>query len=196
MQFEKGYLYHIYNQGNNRQKIFFNGENYLFFLRKIKTYILPYADILSWCLMPNHFHLMVYVREVALDGKKLGVSLRHAEYKRTFNESIGILLMSYTKALNIQQKRTGKLFREATKAECINCLKGNTPSFVKSEINIKPFERQYPQICFEYIHQNPVKAGLVKQTTDWEFSSARDYYAGRPGRLIDKEITRKYITFE
>jgi len=66
VQFVKGYLYHIYNQGNNKQNIFFFKENYLFFLRKIRTFILPYADILSWCLTPNHFHLMVLVNEVEL----------------------------------------------------------------------------------------------------------------------------------
>jgi len=60
MNFETGNLYHIYNQGNNRQKIFFSRENYLFFLNKIKTHILPHADIVAWCLLPNHFHLMVY----------------------------------------------------------------------------------------------------------------------------------------
>tara|TARA_R110002073_G_scaffold174557_6_gene331782 strand:+ start:14280 stop:14606 length:327 start_codon:yes stop_codon:yes gene_type:complete len=63
MQFEKGYLYHIYNQGNNQRDVFFNTENHLFFLKKIKKFILPYADIIAWCLMPNHFHLMVLVRE-------------------------------------------------------------------------------------------------------------------------------------
>jgi putative transposase len=66
MYFEQGYIYHIYNQGNNRQKIFFREENYYFFLQKIKRYILPYADILAWCLMPNHFHLMVLVNETEI----------------------------------------------------------------------------------------------------------------------------------
>jgi len=47
MQLEKGDIYHIYNQGNNKQKIFFDRENYLFFLKKIKTYILPYGDIIA-----------------------------------------------------------------------------------------------------------------------------------------------------
>ncbi|MFV0590579.1 MAG: transposase [Draconibacterium sp.] len=75
MQFEKDHIFHIYNQGNNRQKLFFERENYLFFLRKIKTYILPYADILAWCLMPNHFHLMVLVNEVAVGvDKTVGVA--------------------------------------------------------------------------------------------------------------------------
>jgi len=57
MIFEAGNLYHIYNQGNNRIPIFFSRENYLFFLKKIKQYVLPYADVLAWCLMPNHFLL-------------------------------------------------------------------------------------------------------------------------------------------
>lgn len=49
MQFETGHIYHIFNQGNNRQKIFFNRGNYLFFLEKIRVYILPHADIFAWC---------------------------------------------------------------------------------------------------------------------------------------------------
>jgi len=67
MQFESGHIYHIFNQGNNRQMIFFDRENYLFFLRKMRTHILPFADILAWCLMPNHFHLMVYVNQTEVD---------------------------------------------------------------------------------------------------------------------------------
>ncbi|MFZ4414303.1 MAG: hypothetical protein ACOYOV_14565, partial [Bacteroidales bacterium] len=63
MQFEQGHIYHIYNQGNNKQHIFFKRENYLFFLQKIRKHILPYADVLAWCLMPNHFHLLVYVKD-------------------------------------------------------------------------------------------------------------------------------------
>jgi len=69
MQFETSNIYHIYNQGNNRQPIFFNRENYLFFLKKMKENLLPYADILAWCLMPNHFHWMVYVREVEISRR-------------------------------------------------------------------------------------------------------------------------------
>ncbi|MFA5330111.1 MAG: hypothetical protein WC384_20120 [Prolixibacteraceae bacterium] len=64
MIFESGNLYHIYNQGNNRQRIFYLRDNYLFFLNKLKRHVLPYSDILAWCLMPNHFHLLVYVKQV------------------------------------------------------------------------------------------------------------------------------------
>ena len=36
MHFENGEVYHIYNRGNNKQTIFFNEDNYLFFLQKVK----------------------------------------------------------------------------------------------------------------------------------------------------------------
>ncbi len=197
MKFTEGYIYHIYNQGNNRQKIFFTRENYLFFLKKIKKYITPYADIMAWCLMPNHFHLMVLVNNTTI-----GVALSDADGKnkpRTYNDSIGIMLRSYTNAINKQEKRTGKLFREKTKAECLNCLNGLTPSFYntefKAQIHTAHPELQYPNMCFDYIHQNPVKAGLVKTETAWEFSSAQDYAGMRSGTLVNKTVASEYIIF-
>ena len=211
MQFEEGHIYHIYNQGNNRQKIFFDRENYLFFLRKMKIYILSYADILAWCLMPNHFHFMVLVNyeKLPVDSEGFAQSealanedagseaLAKGRKIRTFNDSIGIMLRSYTNAINIQQKRTGALFRKNSKAECITCSDGITPSFYNTnsgtQINILDPEKQYPEMCFHYIHQNPVKAGLVKSACDYEFSSERDYAGLRNGKLVNKEVAGQYI---
>ncbi len=195
MEIQKGYLYHIYNQGNNRQKIFYSRDNYLFFLSKIHQYIIPYADILAWCLMPNHFHLMVYVKEMELlIAKSEGFTPSEAlTKKRTFNDSIGIMLRSYTRAFNKQNKKSGSLFRKQTKAECINCSTGITLSFIGNTSTIKPPEQQYPEICFYYIHQNPVKAGLVTTASDWEFSSAKDYVGLRNGKLISIERAREYL---
>ncbi len=204
MQLEKGYIYHIFNQGNNHRAIFFNRDNYLFFLKKIKTYISPYADILAWCLMPNHFHLMVLVNEVELPINTEGSASSeafgiHSSKIRTLNFSIGILLRSYTNAINKQNNSSGALFRRKTKAECINCHKGITPSFMAqngvTKINSTIPEKQYPQTCFNYIHQNPVKAKLVTNTIDWEFSSAIDYASLRNGKLVNKEVASKYIDF-
>ncbi|MCF6366146.1 MAG: hypothetical protein L3J35_08085 [Bacteroidales bacterium] len=203
MQFEKGYIYHIYNQGNNRRKIFFNRENYLYFLRKIKTHITPYADILAWCLMPNHFHLMVYVREVEVSANIWSATQScapnrtpNSNKKISINHSLGIILSSYTKAINKQEKISGSLFRGKTKAECINCPNGIEPSFITkngiTNINIQHPEKQYPKICFDYIHKNPTKAKLVKQDIEWEFSSAADYYGDRKGKLINKLLAVEY----
>jgi len=127
MQFESGHLYHIYNRGNNSQKIFFNRENSLFFLRKIKQYISPYADILAWVLMPNHFHLMVYVKSVVIDVANFNTeSLTSSETLcikptklRSFNDSIGIMLRTYARAIQKQEQYVGSLFQEHTKAACL-----------------------------------------------------------------------------
>ena len=212
MDFEKEYIYHIYNQGNNRCKIFFNRENYLYFLKKIKEHISPYADILSWCLMPNHFHLMVFIKP---DSETLKIlretsdtmttggfidtmtrSHRINKPKNTLNNSIAVMLRSYTRAINKQEKRSGSLFKAHTKAECINCFKGITPSFIFSDgITISKsqnHEHEYPSVCFQYIHQNPVKANLVSKASDWEFSSAMDYAGLRDGLLVNKKLAEEY----
>jgi len=205
---EKGYIYHIYNQGNNKQNIFFERENYLFFLKKMRAYILPYGDLLAWCLMPNHFHLMVLVNEVTVtvdveQRATVGVTQSDtdgSQINRTINQSIGIMLRSYTRAINKQRNRTGKLIREKTKAECVNCPMGISPSFIVSQgitiVNSKPSHKQYPQVCFNYIHENPVKAKLVKSKTDWEFSSARDYAGLRKGKLASRDVANNYLIIQ
>ena len=198
MYFEEGHIYHIYNQGNNRQRIFFEQENYLFFLKKMREYLLPYCNIIAYCLMPNHFHWMVEVKEVTVSITLThGVTSSHpvSRKERTLNDSIAILLRSYTRAINKQQNRSGNLFREATKAECLTKPQGITPSFYHSQyatiINIHRPELEYPQMCFDYVHQNPVKANLVKNALDWEFSSYRDYAGLRNGTLINRNIVKK-----
>ena len=119
----------------------------------------------------------------------------------TLNYSIGILLRSYTRAINKQNNTKGSLFQAHTKAECItnsNFAK-ITPSFITNngicQINTEIAENQYPQNCFKYIHQNPVKAGLVKRDLDWEFSSAKDYSTSRKWNIVNFKSATEYINF-
>ena len=55
MQLTAGSIYHVYNRGNSRERIFFSSEDYRLFLKKTRLYLKPHADILAWCLMPTHF---------------------------------------------------------------------------------------------------------------------------------------------
>jgi putative transposase len=190
MYFEKGQLYHIYNQGNNRQDIFFCRKNYLFFLKKIKTYIWPFADILAWCLMPNHFHLMLHCKSTEITH---GVTASHpVSDPRTFNDSIGIMLRSYTRAVNKLQQRTGSLFREETKALCLSQAAWTTSNwFIRkgiTQIENTPPELQHPAICFNYILYNPVRVGLVEDPNEWEFSSFREMTGDSEELLINKSL--------
>ncbi|MFA5330110.1 MAG: hypothetical protein WC384_20115 [Prolixibacteraceae bacterium] len=101
------------------------------------------------------------------------------------------MLRSYTRAVNKQEQRVGALFREETKAECLTSIDGITPSFYDTPsgtlINIFDPEKEYSQLCFDYIHFNPVSARLTSTPEDWEFSSFRDYCDMRDGRLINRE---------
>jgi putative transposase len=168
-------------------------------------HILPFADILAWCLMPNHFHLMVQVNylELGVDTEGFAQSETLGEKnetlgnkKRTFNQSIGIMLRAYTQAINKQKHRSGALFRQKTKAECLTLSNNITPSFFNSThgtiMNAQIASEQYPQICFNYIHQNPVKAHIVSRGRDYEFSSAPDYAGLRKGKLVNMALAKEY----
>jgi putative transposase len=59
---ESGYYYHIYNQGNNRENIFFKEKNYDYFLHLFKKYIVPITETYAYCLLPNHFHFLLRIK--------------------------------------------------------------------------------------------------------------------------------------
>jgi putative transposase len=162
-----GHFYHIYNRGNNSQKVFFNRENYLFFLRKMKKHISPFGSIISWCLMPNHFHLVVYVihDEIEIENNDLIYKDSKKLKIQTLNQSLGVLLSSYTRAIQKQERITGSLFQKRTKAKLIFDEVKIEPSYWNTafgtQINISE-KNSYLETLVEYIHQNPVYSGLVK----------------------------------
>ena len=57
-----GEHYRFYNRGHNREPIFYERENYLFFLRRAGEYLSPVLDIVAYCLMPTHCHLLASVK--------------------------------------------------------------------------------------------------------------------------------------
>jgi putative transposase len=214
MVFNTGHLYHIYNKGNNRQPVFFLPENYRYFINKIDQHILPYCDILAWCLMPNHFHLMVYVHtlDVVINNESLttdesktliksdSLTLSETITKklkvRNLNDSIGLMLRSYTRAINKQENRTGSLFKPHTKSVCLTISEIFSPLYLNTgfgtEIILQNNNKGYPQICFNYIHANPVSAKLVKAPVDWKFSSFRDYWGLGDDKLINKKRAEEF----
>jgi REP element-mobilizing transposase RayT len=92
--FTPGHYYHLYNRGNNRQNIFFERENYLFFLRQFRHYLIGQTlQVIAYCLMPNHYHFLVYLQADNLSQKMQAFTL------------------SYTKAINRRYQRSGSLFQ-------------------------------------------------------------------------------------
>lgn len=105
MELYQGYYYHIYNRTNNKEIAFKSPENYLYFLKKYREFLGSLIDTLAYCLMPTHFHFLVYI--VSTDISKI-------------QKNIGIWLSSYTKAINKLYKRHGSLFQHHTKAVLIS----------------------------------------------------------------------------
>ena len=176
MNFISGHIYHVYNQGNNKEPIFLDEENYLFFLKKIKKEITPHAHVLAWCLMPNHYHLLIRVKDNYMIEENSGLNNSN-KVVNPLNRAIGTMQSSYTQAINKKFNRSGSIFRSRAKS--------------------KSFEvgsRDYDINCFHYIHQNPVRAGIVRSVEDWEYSSFKDYSGLRNGKLCNIDLGRELFS--
>lgn len=100
VKFLKGRCYHIFNRGANKRKIFFEEENYVYLLKKLKHYVKKYEfSVLAYCLMPNHYHFVL-----RQDGDI------------PLNIPIAFLFNGYTKAVNKRYNRTGTLFEGTFKS--------------------------------------------------------------------------------
>lgn len=173
MHSEEDYCYHVYNR--SKETIFFERDNYLFFLEKIRKQLFPFCEILAWCLMPNHFHFMIIANKEGclLTGEK------HRPNVQILSKNLGTIFSSYTRAINKMTSQKGRLFAHNTTAKQLN---------FKGEF--------YARNCFQYIHQNPKLHGLVKKMENWEFSSFRDYIGLRNGTLINQALAREIVNFD
>ena|SRR5215212_9412918 len=166
--FASDVYYHFYNRGNNRQAIFFESDNYLYFLSGIKKYLVPVVNIVAYCLMPTHYHILVRVKPQTSEVFKTSeVSLQVSRAMQKF-------LISYTKAINKRFERVGSLFQ--------------------GQFQAKPIQT-YPHLlnlCV-YIHANPVKDGLVALPEDWIYSNYLEWLGERNGKLVDQEFIQEHF---
>ncbi len=170
-----GEYYHIYNRGNNRSNIFFEQENYLFFLQRLREYVVDgkcrrqtsevsktsevsqaRAAIIAYCLMPNHYHLLVQPND------------------DVFSHRFQNFIISYTKAINQRFERVGALFQGVFQAKRVD-------------------REEYLVSLAAYIHLNPVRAGMTRCAEDWPFSSYRDYVGLRQGTLIRPAVILQHF---
>jgi len=95
--------YHVYNRGNNNEIIFKEIENYHYFLRLTRKYLLPVAEIFSYALMSNHFHFVIRIRSAEKIPER---------YKTKPSLAFSNLFNAYTKAVNKRYGRKGSLFEK------------------------------------------------------------------------------------
>ncbi len=140
--------YHIYNQGNRRQQLFFKEEHYFRFVEMLKKYVVPNATMMAYCLMPNHFHCLVLATEKSAAERKQG-NIVTTELSNGFR----MLQSSFAQSINAEQNEFGSLFKQKAQAK-----------------EIKPGISELLNV-FCYIHQNPKRAGLVSSLPEWKHSS-------------------------
>lgn len=118
-EYEAGGYYHVYNRGVEKRMIFLDDQDYVTFLGLIKKYLAgeeasrknrhPYSrldqdiQLMTYCLMPNHFHLMLY--QMSEDG---------------ITRFMRRLATGYVMYFNNKYKRVGGLFQGKFKASRIN----------------------------------------------------------------------------
>jgi len=136
--------------------------------------------------MPNHFHWLVRARsEVEILRMREEIhrmTQSHPMNQSDLNNAIGVLLRSYTRAVQKQEGFTGSLFQQKTKAKEVLSFDNSIVSAHHNSFHDDFFT------CFNYVHQNPWKAGLVKRLEEWEFSSFRDYAGFRNGTLCNQKM--------
>lgn len=125
----KNGFYHIYNRGVDKRNIFIDEQDYKMFLYYLKVYLLSKEDLdndskklqgtvpcrikrknffskinlLSYCLMPNHFHLLIKQKDV-----------------NDISNFMKCLLTNYSMYFNRKYDRSGVLFQGRYKAVNVN----------------------------------------------------------------------------
>lgn len=178
-EFSCGSIVHIYNRGNNKEKIFFDEQDYRAFLFRIglalgldaselqkeKLLSIPYSRVRinsgknlfklhSFCLMPNHFHLLV---------EQCG--------NVPVSKLISQVCTSFAMYINKKYKRVGHLFQDCFKT-----------------VNVE----SDPQLMWvsAYIHMNPVKDNLVKNPQQYVWSSYNDYVSDRNLLIVNTDFLK------
>ena len=165
--------YHIFNHANGFENIFTVDDNYRFYLDKYQQYILPIAETYAYCLLPNHFHLVVRIRrkevieEVYRNFKSTNfskvpnfgkvensgkVEITDNMIERFISKQFANLFSCYTQSFNKVNKRRGSLFLKNFRREPIE----NKAYFLNAVI---------------YTHRNPVHHAFCDRYTDWSYTS-------------------------
>ncbi len=159
--YTEGGIYHIFNRGVEKRKIFMSSQDYRIFMYYIFVYTAPLpkvltsypnhpfrlqqknlsneVEILAYCLMPNHFHFLL--KQNTKDG---------------ITKFMKQMTNAYTEYFNKKYKREGGLMQGKYKA-----------AEVESDKILLHISR--------YIHLNPVVAGLCEKVNDYPWSSINEF---------------------
>jgi REP element-mobilizing transposase RayT len=170
--------YHIYNRGVNRENLFKEERNYPYFLQKYEKFVSPVADTFAYCLMKNHFHILIRTKseEDILNyyRNREGNNSLEGNYSlpdpsKILSNAFGSLFKSYAQSINKAYKRTGNLFELPFRR-----IEVTTDGYFSTLVN--------------YIHKNPQIHGFVKDFRNYPHSSYSVLNSDKSTRLSRQEV--------
>ncbi len=184
-----GQYYHIYNCGINGVNLFREEMNYNHFLKLYDKYIEPVAETYAWCLMPNHFHLLVRVKEnivykyskASYDDRSVDAVMFEEVKWQTVDLSSSAGHDSVNNETEIPQRQGSVKLPDATQhfkhffnayAKYINKKHNRHGSLFE-----RPFKRKliesgvYLKQVLVYIHNNAVHHGFCEHPFEYSWSS-------------------------
>ena len=171
-------FYHIYNRGINGENIFKEERNYLYFLQRYAHHIEPFAETYAYCLLKNHFHILIKTRsEDSIRTYFSEQSTRQTDGIKHHDKSIqwiygnafASFFKSYAISINKTYNRTGSLFEEPFRRILVD-------------------SNNYFTELIYYIHHNPQKHGFVKDFKEYPHSSYHSHLRTTLTKLKRDEV--------
>jgi REP element-mobilizing transposase RayT len=157
-------FYHVYNRTVGNEPLFVSDENFRFFLQQYSKYLQPFVETWAYCLLGNHFHLLIRVREV-----DQVVEMNDGTEKPMVGDQFRKFFQSYAMAFNKQQHRHGALM---------------TTPYKRIEVSSDAYLKQ----LVYYIHSNPQKHGYVHDFRNWKWSSYASLVSSADTRLQRQDV--------
>lgn len=158
--FAPGEIFHCYNRGVDKRTIFEDQQDYIYFLKMLRHFntsevvgnlrllqsraqVDPPVTLLSYCLLPNHYHLVIRCNDV--EG---GLS--------KYMQRLG---GGYTMYFNQKYKRSGSLFQGVFKAKLVD-----TDSYLRNILAYVTYNYLVHEISDEMLYRSSInyKDDLVR----------------------------------
>ncbi|WP_118973563.1 hypothetical protein [Taibaiella koreensis] len=166
-------FYHIYNHAVGEDNLFRRRDNYLYFLNRLRYYLLDVCHCFAYYLMPNHFHFLVQVRAgTALEHFRMTYKPDQANvpaHHTIVMNQLSRMLNGYTQAYNKMFDRKGALFLDNTRRKQVT-----DPAYLVTLVS--------------YIHHNPVRHVFCEDISDWEFSSYQSLCSSAPTQVAREAL--------
>jgi putative transposase len=168
-------IYHLFSRAVGSEKLFIEDKNYVYFLNKLDLHTKDVANIFTYSLLPNHFHLVARIKSIEEIAENFETVKRKKfdpliiDISDFIMERFSNLLNSYTKSINKMYTRKGALFMDYLK---------------RSKVEK---ESDFPSFIF-YTHKNAVHHNYTAKIGDWKYDAYHSLISDKPTKLLRDEV--------